>query len=82
MLELGVKLDVKKSDGDRDYGYLAAHFDMSTEDIDLISEKHDQTKEVLGCVGRNPTNTVSKLRQILVKMERNDCVAIIDQKYK
>ena len=71
ILELGEKLDVKKSVGDRDYQYLAAHFDMSFRDIDLISEKDDRTREVLRCVGRNPTNTVSKLRQILV-----------DQKYK
>ena len=81
MLQLCKKLDVKKSVGG-DYRYLAAYFDMSTEDIDLISEKDDRTKEVLSYVGRNPTNTVSKLREIFVEMERDDCVAIIDSKYK
>ena len=81
ILELCKKLDVKKSVGG-DYRFLAAYFDMSTEDIDLISEKDDRTKEVLSYVGRNSTNTVSKLREIFVKMERDDCVAIIDEKYK
>ena len=81
MLQLGKKLDVKNSDGG-DFRYLAAYFDMSTEAIDLISEKDDRTKEVLSYVGRNPTNTVSKLREIFVEMERDDCVAIIDSKYK
>ena len=81
MLQLCKKLDVKKSDGG-DYRYLAAHFDMSTQDIDLISEKDDRTKEVLSYIGGNPANTVSKLREILVEMERGDCVAIIDKKYK
>ena len=81
MLQLGKKLDVKKSDGG-DFRYLAAYFDMSTQDIDLIFEKDDRTKEVLSYIGGNPANTVSKLREILVEMERDDCVAIIDKKYK
>ena len=81
MLQLGKKLDVKNSDGG-DFRYLAAYFDMSTQDIDLISEKDDRTKKVLSYIGGNPANTVSKLREILVEMERDDCVAIIDKKYK
>ena len=52
---------------------------MSSDNIHLISQKKDPTKEVLNWVGQN---TVAKLRETLVEMERDDCVSIIDKKYK
>ena len=52
---------------------------MSSDNIHLISQKKDPTKEVLNWVGQN---TVAKLRETLVEMERDDCVKIIDEKYK
>ena len=46
-----------------------------------VSQGQDKTQEVLNWIGRNPTNTVAKLREILVEMRRDDCVEIIDKKY-
>ena len=80
MLELCKKLNIESTG--RDYRYLAAYFDMSTDDIHQIARKKDPTEEVLQRVGQNPKNTVAILRKTLVKMERDDCVAIIDEKYK
>ena len=81
MLKLCKKLNIESTVG-CDYRYLAAHFDMSSDDIRLISQEKDQTQEVLKWIGQKPQNTVAKLRETLVEMERDDCVAIIDEKYK
>ena len=81
MLDLCKKLNIESPAG-CDYKYLAAHFGMSWDDIKLISQEKDRTQEILKWIGQTPQNTVAKLREILVKMERNDCVAIIDEKYK
>ena len=80
MLQLCDKLDIKQSLGS-DYRYLAAHFDMPNDHLMRISQGQDKTQEVLNWIGRNPTNTVAKLREILVEMRRDDCVEIIDKKY-
>ena len=55
---------------------------MSINNIHLIAQKNDPTKEVLKWIRQNPENTVAKLRETLVKMKRDDCVEIIDEKYK
>ena len=80
MLELCQKLNIERAVG-CDYRHLAAHFDMSSDDIHLISQKKDPTKEVLEWLGQNPQNTVAKFRETLVKMKRHDCVELIDEKY-
>ena len=80
MLELCKRLNIESTG--RDYRHLAANFDMSIGDIHLIAQKRDPTEEVLQRVGQNPQNTVATLRETLVKMERDDCVEIIDEKYK
>ena len=81
MLKLSKKLNIESSAG-CNYEYLAAHFDMSSDNIHLISQKKNPTKEVLKWIRQNPENTVAKLRETLVEMERDDCVKIIDEKYK
>ena len=81
MLELCKKLNIECAVG-CDYRDLAAHFEMISDDIRLISQGKEQTQEVLKWVGRKPENTVAKLREKLVEMERDDCVAIIDKEYK
>ena len=80
MLQLCKKLDIEQSLGG-DYRYLAAHFHMPNDDITAISQGQNKTREVLNWIGRNPGNTVAKLKQILVDMRRDDCVEIIDKKY-
>ena len=81
MLELCKKLNIECAVG-CDYRELAARFEMTSDDINLISQGKDQTQEVLKWAGRKPENTVSKLREKLVEMGRDDCVAIIDKEYK
>ena len=81
MLELCQKLNIECAIG-CDYRHLAAHYDMKSDDIDLISQKGNPTKEVLKWVGQKPQNTVAKFRAILVEMKRDDCVELIDKKYK
>ena len=81
MLKLSKKLNIESPAG-YDYEYLAAHFDMSIDNIHLISQKKNPTKEILKWIGQKPQNTVAKLRETLVEMERDDCVKIIDEKYK
>ena len=81
ILELCKKLNIESSAG-CNYEYLAAHFDMSSDNIHLISQKKNPTKEVLKWIGQKPKNSVAKLRETLVEMERDDCVEIIDEKYK
>ena len=80
MLQLCKKLDIEQSLGG-DYRYLAAHFRMPNDHIMRISQEQNKTREVLNWIGRNPGNTVAKLKQILVDMRRDDCVEIIDKKY-
>ena len=80
MLQLCEKLDIEQSLGG-DYKYLAAHFHMTNDHIIRISQGQNKTREVLNWIGRNPRNTVAKLRQILVDIRRDDCVEIIDKKY-
>ena len=62
-----------------DYRALAAHFDMPNNDILIISQNRDPTDNVLQWVGRNPDNTIAKLRKVLQTMGREDCVKIIDE---
>ena len=82
MVELCKKLDIKSVVGS-DYRDLAARFEMTNDDIHLISQrKEEQTREVLKWAGTKSENTVAKLREKLVEMGRDDCVAIIDEKYK
>ena len=82
MLKLCQKLNIESTVG-CDYRHLAAHFDISSDDIHRISQEKDSTKEVLKSLGHKPVqNTVVKLRETLVEMERDDCVQIIDKKYK
>ena len=81
MLDLCKKLNIESPAG-CDYKYLAAHFGMSCDDIKLISQEKDRTQEVLKWIGQKPKNSVAKLRETLVEMERDDCVSIIDKKYK
>ena len=80
MLQLCEKLDIEQKLGG-DYKYLAAHVRMPNDHIMRISQEQNKTREVLNWIGRNPTNTVAKLREILVEMRRDDCVEIIDKKY-
>ena len=54
---------------------------MANDHLMRIFQEQDKTQEVLNWIGRNPTNTVAKLREILVEMRRDDCVEIIDKKY-
>ena len=72
------KLDIKHSTGG-DYRALAAKFDMANDDIIAISQNPDPTDKVLQWVGRNPKNTITKLRKVLQAMRREDCVNIIDE---
>ena len=78
--QLCKKLDIEQMLGG-DYKDVAAHFDMPNDDITIISQGQNKTREVLSWIGRNPRNTVAKLRQILVNKRRDDCVEIIDKKY-
>ena len=80
MLQLCDKLDIKQSLGG-DYRYLAAHFYMHSDDMIRVSQGQDKTLQVLNWIGRNPINTVAKLREVLVNMERYDCVDIINKEY-
>ena len=80
MLQLCKKLDIEQRLGG-DYKDVAAHFGMPNDDITTISQGQNKTREVLNWIGRNPRNTVAKLRQILVDIRRDDCVEIIDKKY-
>ena len=78
-LELCEKLDTKQNG---DYRYLAGHFGMTRNHVDLISKGENKTEVVLDWIGKNSGNTVAKLREILRdKMGRDDCVAIINKKY-
>ena len=79
-LQLCKKLDIEQRLGG-DYKFLAAHFDMPNDDITAISQGQNKTQEVLNWIGRKPRNTVAKLKEILVKMERDDCLEIIDKQY-
>ena len=72
------KLDIKHPTGGA-YRELAAYFDMSNDDINAISQNPDPTDNVLQWVGRNPKNTIAKLRKVLKAMGRKDCVNIIDE---
>ena len=80
MLQLFKKLDIEQRLGG-DYNDVATHFDIPNDDITTISQGKNKTREVLNWIGRNPRNTVWKLRQILVNMRRDDCVEIIDKQY-
>lgn len=51
---------------------------MPIDDIDLISQGANTTHRVLRWAGRNPGNTIARLRDILLDMGRLDCVKIID----
>ena len=77
-LQICRELDIKHPLGG-DYQTLAALFNMSTEDIEKISQKPNPTDNVLVWMGRKPINTIAKLRNVLVTMERDDCVEIIDK---
>ena len=79
-LQLCDKLDIRQSFGG-DYRYLAANLDMHNDHIMRISQGQDKTQEVFKWIGTNPKNTVSKLREILLKMGRHDCLEIINKKY-
>ena len=72
------KLDIREDYGG-DFRTLAAHLDMSSDDLDLISQERNPTHKVLRWWGRNPENTVSKLREVLMEMGRLDCVKILDE---
>ena len=72
------KLDIKHPTGGA-YRELAAYFDMPNDDIIAISQNPDPTDNVLQWVGRNPKNTIAKLRKVLKAMGRKDCVNIIDE---
>ena len=76
--EICKKLDIEHPTRG-DYRTLAAHFHMPNDDITTISQNPDPTDRVLQWVGRNPKNTISKLRQALQTMGREDCVTIIDK---
>ena len=80
ILQLCEKLDIEQKLGG-DYKYLAAHFRMPNDHIMRISQEQNKTREVLNWIGRFPGNTVAKLRQILVNIQRDDCVDIINKKY-
>ena len=80
MLQLCEKLDIEQTLGG-DYRYLAAHFDMPDDHIMRISQGQNKTRKVLNWMGRNLRNTVTKLRKVLVKIRRDDCVEIINKKY-
>ena len=70
------KLDIEDDFGG-DYRELAARFEMSSNCLDLISQGANRTHRVLRWAGRNPENTVAKLREILLDMGRFDCIQII-----
>ena len=72
------KLDILDDVGG-DFRTLAAHFGMPSDELDLISQNGNATHRVLRWAGRNPENTIAKLREILLDMERWDCVKIIDE---
>ena len=80
ILQLCEKLHIEQKLGG-DYKYLAAHFGMPNDHIMRISQEQNKTREVLNWIGRFPGNTVAKLRQILVNIQRDDCVDIINKKY-
>ena len=61
-----------------DYRGLAARFEIPHQDIRRISQSPNPTDNVLERIGHNPKNTISKLRNILKTMRRDDCVDIID----
>ena len=72
------KLDIQDNVGG-DYRELAARFGMPNDDIDLISQRTNQTHEVLRWIARNPENTIDKLQDVLLDMGRLDCVRIIEK---
>ena len=80
MLQLCKKLDIEQRLGG-DYKDVAAHFGMPNDDITTISQGQNKTREVHNWIGRNPINTVAKLRQLLDNLRRHDCVEIINKKY-
>ena len=80
MLQLCKKLDIEQRLGG-DYNDVATHFDIPNDDITTISQGQNKTREVLNWIGRNPINTVAKLRQLLDNLRRHDCVEIINRKY-
>ena len=80
MLQLCKNLDIEQSLGG-DYRNLAAQFGMPSDHIMRISQGQNKTREVHNWIGRNPINTVAKLRQLLDNLRRHDCVEIINRKY-
>ena len=75
------KLDIQHELGG-DYRELAARFNMQNDDIDLISQRRNQTDTVLRWIARNPQNTIDKLQEELKDMGRLDCVRIIEKSPK
>ena len=70
------ELDLPRPDGG-DYRELASHFNMSTQDIQTITQTFSPTDYVLDWAGRNPINTIAKLQDVLVTMGRVDCGLMI-----
>ena len=77
-LKICKKLDIEDYFGG-DYRELAARFGMPIDDIDLISQRTNQTQKVLRWIARNPQNNIDKLKDVLRDMERLDCVRIIEK---
>lgn len=47
-----------------DYRCLAVHFDMSIDEIHMISRTPNLTDYLLKCLEQNPENTIAKLREV------------------
>ena len=71
-------LNVKSAVGD-DYRALAGELGMKTSDVRLLSQKDDPTDEVMKWWEPQKSATVKEFREILMRMQRHDVLAIIDE---
>ena len=76
--DICIILDVNRPLGG-DFRDLASRLHMSRPQIDFISQKTNPTDEILKWWGPSKSATVKNFREILLKMGRDDAVAILDE---
>lgn len=74
------KLDIIDNATGGDFNTLGAHLNMSSDDLTRVGQQPKPTESILRWWERKPEATISKLRNVLLAMDRLDCVAILDKK--
>ena len=73
------KLDIRNETLGGDFRTFAGHLAMPNEELKLVSQQSQPTHNILSWWERTGEATVARLRDVLVKIERRDCVNILDE---